>query len=298
MKFKLAFDSKCLIAETPIWDPRIKKLYWTDLFKGEVHRYDPGTGIDESVKTNMTIGAAIPCETLGKLLISVDRGIMLLDFGTGRLDLKYVPEPRIESLRYNDTRCDKAGRIFTSTVSKKYGQPDFNPEKMTGKFFMVDVNGKIVTLVDKIIQYNTILFNNENTEMYVIDTYYKMLLKFNYSLEHGAWGKPQVVINFSAMPDGAAVDSDDNIYVAHWDERKFISVYSLRDFRLKRKVAFPVKNICCPCFGGDDMRDFYVTTASYWLPENDKDIETGAGGIFKTRNQTAGKVEIFYKDKK
>lgn len=297
MRFKLALDSKCLIAETPIWDPRIKKLYWTDLFKGEVHRYDPGNGSDEFVETNMTIGAAIPCETLGKLLISVDKGIMLLDFDTGRLDLKYVPEPNIESLRYNDTRCDKAGRIFTSTVSKKYGQPDFNPEKMTGKFFMIDVNGKIVILVDEIIQYNTILFNNENTDMYVIDTYHKMLLRFNYSLELGAWGEPQVVINFSAMPDGAVVDSEDNIYIAHWDERKFISVYSLKDYKLKKKIAFPVKNICCPCFGGDDMRDFYVATASYWLSENDKDLETGAGGIFKTRSQTVGKAEILYKDK-
>ena len=133
--------------------------------------------------------------------------------------------------------------------------------------------------------------------MYFVDTYNKRLLRFNYSLELGAWGDPQAVINFSAMPDGAVVDSDDNIYVAHWDERKFLSVYSLKDYELKKKIAFPVKNICCPCFGGDDMRDFYVTTANYWLAENDKDFETGAGGIFKARSQTAGKAEIFYKDK-
>lgn len=296
MKFKLVLDSKCLIAETPVWDQRIKRLYWTDLFKGEIHRYDPTNGSDEFVETNMTIGAAIPCETVGKLLISVDKGIMILDFDTGKLDLKYEPEPSIGSLRYNDTRCDKAGRIFTSTVSKKYGQPDFDPEKMAGKFFMIDVNGKTVELVDKIIQYNTILFNNEDTYMYVIDTYHKELLRFNYSLEHGAWGEPQTVIKFSAMPDGAAVDSEDNIYIAHWDEGKFISVYNLKDYRLKKKIAFPVKNICCPCFGGEDMRDFYVTTASFWLPENDKDLETGAGGIFKSRIQTVGKAEVFYKD--
>jgi Gluconolactonase len=298
MKFELALDAKCVIGETPIWDPRIKKLYWTDLFKGGVHRYDPATGIDEVVETGMMIGAAIPCETEGKLMVAVDEGMMLLDFSTGNLELICAPEPNTGALRYSDTRCDKAGRIFTSTISKLYTEPEFDPDKMTGKFYMIDVDGKVVTLVDKLVQYNTTLFNNENTDMYVVDTYYKKLLKFNYSIEKGAWGKPQTVIDFPVMPDGAVVDSEDNIYVAHWTDEKYISVYSLKDYQLKGKIAFPVKHICCPGFGGDDMKDFYVATALFWLPDSDEDFAAGAGGILRARNRVAGVPEIFYKDKK
>jgi len=156
MKFELALDAKCVIGETPIWNPRIKKLYWADLFKGGVHRYDPATGIDEVVETGMMIGAAIPCETEGKLMVAVDEGMMLLDFATGNLELICAPEPNTGALRYNDTRCDKAGRIFTSTMSKLYTESEFDPDKMTGKFYMIDVDGKVVTLVDKLVQYNTL----------------------------------------------------------------------------------------------------------------------------------------------
>lgn len=294
----MVLDAKCVVAETPIWDPRIKKLYWTDLFKGGVHRYDPTTGLDEFIETNMIIGAAIPCETEGKLMVAVDKGMMLLDFTSGKLELICVPELNTDNLRYNDTRCDKAGRIFTSTMSRLYTESGFDPVKMTGKFYMVDVDGKVVTLVDKVVQYNTILFNNKNTAMYVIDTYYKKLLKFNYSIEKGSWGKPQTVIYFPATPDGAVIDSEDNIYVTHWTDGKYISVYNLNDYRLKEKIAFPVKHICCPGFGGDDMKDFYVTTALFWLHDGDEDFEVGAGGIFKARNKVAGLTEIFYKDKK
>ena len=51
MGFELAIDSRVVLAETPIWDPRLKKLYWTDLFEGTVHRFDPATGQDECVLT-------------------------------------------------------------------------------------------------------------------------------------------------------------------------------------------------------------------------------------------------------
>ena len=62
MRFELIIDSRCSIAETPIWDERIGKWYWTDLFTGDVHRYDPISGADESFPTGGIIGSAIPCE--------------------------------------------------------------------------------------------------------------------------------------------------------------------------------------------------------------------------------------------
>jgi sugar lactone lactonase YvrE len=298
MEFRLALDSRTVLAETPIWDSRLRKLYWTDLFSGTVHRYDPSTGIDDRAETHSLIGAAIPCDTVGKLLVAVDDGMMLLDFESGRMDLIAVPQPNTGEFRYNDTRCDAAGRIFTSTVSKKYADPDFDPETMTGKFYMVDVDGTVVTLVDKIIQYNTIFFNSENRNLYAVDTFHKKLLRFDYSLERGARGEPQPVIEFDEMPDGVAVDSEDHIYVCHWSDKRQISVWSLKDYALVRTIPFPVKHICCPGFGGDDMKDFYVATSRFWLPDGDSDLEAGAGGLFVARSEIPGRPEHFYHDRR
>ena len=119
------------------------------------------------------IGSAIPCETPGWLLVAIDDGLMLLDFATGALELLAAPQPNTGEFRYNDTRPDAAGRIFTSTVSKFLTEPYFDPETMTGKFYMVDLDGTVVTLVDRLVQYNSVLFDSRNENMYVIDTHNK-----------------------------------------------------------------------------------------------------------------------------
>jgi len=297
MQFELAIDAKVVLAETPIWDPRIKKLYWTDLFSGAVHRYDPLTGKDERADTNSMIGSAIPCETEGKLLVAVDDGMMLLNFDTGKMELVAQPQPNTGEFRYNDTRCDSVGRIFTSTVSKFYTEPNFDPDKMAGKFFMIDKDRSIVTLVDKLVQYNTIFFDNKNENLYVVDTYYKKLLRFDYSLEKGASGSPEVVIEFEDMPDGVVVDVEDQIYVCHWSEKKHITVWSLKDYSFVKSIPFPVKNICCGGFAGDTMQDFYVATSLFWLPEGDPDFSAGAGGIFMAQSKIPGCPEKFFKDR-
>ena len=297
MQFELAIDAKVMLAETPIWDPRIKKLYWTDLFSGTVHRYDPVTGADERVETNSMIGSAIPCDTVGKLLVAVDDGMMLLNFETGKLELVVQPQPNTGEFRYNDTRCDAVGRIFTSTVSKFYTEPHFDPDKMAGKFFMIDTDRSVVTLVDKLVQYNTIFFDNKNENLYAVDTYYKKLLRFNYSLDKGASGSPEVVIEFEDMPDGVVVDMEDQIYVCHWSEKKHITVWSLKDYSFVKSIPFPVKNICCGGFAGDTMQDFYAATSLFWLPEGDSDFAAGAGGIFKAQSSIPGCPENFFKDR-
>jgi sugar lactone lactonase YvrE len=298
MDFKLINDTRVVLAETPIWDSRIKKLYWTDLFKGTVHRFDPVTGLDESVETGSVIGSAIPCDAIDKVLVAVDDGMMLLDFKTAKMELIAAPQANNGEFRYNDTRCDPVGRIFTSTVSKHFTEPDFDPNTMTGKFYMIEPNGEVKTLVDKLVQYNTFFLDNKNQNLYAVDTYTKKLLRFNYTLESGASGEPETVIQFEEMPDGVAIDTQDNIYVCHWSDKRHITVWNLKDYKLIKSIPFPVKNICCPGFAGDDLKDFYVTTSNFWLPDGDPDFKAGAGGIFKSQNEIPGKPENFYKIKK
>jgi len=294
MDFKLINGKSVVLAETPIWDPRINRLYWTDLFKGTVHRYDPATGLDESVETGSVIGSAIPCDVIDKLLVAVDDGMMILDFETAKMEIVAAPQENTGEFRYNDTRCDAAGRIFTSSVSKNYTETLFDPNSMTGKFYMIEPDGEVKILVDAIVQYNTIFLDNSNENLFVVDTYNKKLLRFNYSLENGAYGEPETVIVFEEMPDGVSVDIKDNIYVCHWSEKKHITVWSLKSYDFIQSIPFPVKNICCGGFAGNDMRDFFVTTSTFSLADDDPDMSAGAGGVFLSRSEIPGKPENFY----
>jgi sugar lactone lactonase YvrE len=298
MRFELAIDAKAVLAETPIWDHRIRRLYWTDLFNGTVHRYDPVTGKSKRAETRSVIGSAVPCETEGKLLVAVDEGMMLLDFATGKLEPIAQPEKNTGQFRYNDTRCDSVGRIYTSTVSKRLTEPDFDPDRMAGKFYQIDTDGQVTVLEDKLVQYNTPFFDSGNKYLYVVDTQQKRLLRYPYSIAKGARGPAEAVIQFEDMPDGVSVDVDDRIYVCHWGDKKRISVWSLKDYSFIEFIPFPVKHICCGGFAGEDMKDFYVATSLFWIPEGDGDLQAGAGGLFKARSPIPGRREFFYKDQR
>ena len=293
MEFKLVIDANVELAETPVWDARVKRLYWTDLFSGDVHRFDPATGSEEVYKTNALIGSAIPCADVDKLMVAIESGIYVYDMPAGSMTLIADPNNGNTLNRYNDTRVDARGRIFASTVARLYGTADYTPD-MLGDFYMIDTDGSVKTVVAGINQFNAIVWNRDNTKMFVVDTYNQTLLVFDYDIEKGPVSEPRVAIDFKeqGMPDGMSIDVQDNIYVCHWTG--IISVWDA-DCKLKETVKFPVEYACCTGFGGDDMKELYAASSKYCYGADELKKNIGAGGVFVARAETAGAPEHFYK---
>ncbi len=292
MEFKLLIDSKFSIAETPIWDGDIDRLYWTDLFTGDVHRYDPAAGTDECFATGGIIGSAVPCVDKSRVLAVIEDGAFLLDLTTGEKRLVADPENGNPKNRYNDSRCDARGRLFMSSVAKTYGTDAYTPDQ-TGAFYMVDTDGTVSTVVDGIQQYNAMVWTGDDRTLLVADTYHEKLLAFDYDIDKGPVSGPREVLDFAGkqgMPDGLSIDVEDNIYICHWSG--VISVWD-KDFRHLRDIPFPVEQIACGGFGGRDMRDFYVAAAAYCYTEADFLKNPGAGGLFVARSQIQGRGDHF-----
>ena len=299
MDFRLLFDYDVELAETPIWDVRIKKWYWTDLFLGKVHRYDPVTQEDEVFDTcpkgkdACMIGSAIPCEDENFLLCVNECGVQLLDLITGSLSLVTHPETDVSN-RYNDSRVDKAGRLLFSSVSKHYGTDKYHPD-MKGTFYLLDTDHKtVVKLIEGIEQYNAIVWNSDSSKMYVIDTYNQQLISFDYSVDSGPLSGPNVALDLKpyGMPDGMSIDTQDNLYICHWSGK--ITVWD-KTLSFVKEIKFPVQYVCCGGFGGEDMRDFYVATSKYcYTPEQLKE-NPGAGGIFSARSDIPGCPDNFFR---
>lgn len=292
MKFDLVIDANLELIETPIWDGRVGRLYWTDLFSGDVHGYHPADGTEKVWKTGKLIGSAIPCTDPGKLLVSIEGGLHILDLESGDLTFVADPEHGNTANRYNDTRVDAVGRVFMSSVAKLYGTPDYDPG-ILGGFYMVDTDGSVKTIAEGINQYNAIVWNKDNTKMFVVDTYNETLLAWDYDLEKGPIGEPQVVIRFTeqGMPDGMSIDSEDNLYVCHWTGQ--ISVWN-PSYELIENIPFPVGYACCTGFAGEDMKDLYVATSKYCYNDEEPAANPGAGGMFVAKNAIAGTADHFY----
>jgi sugar lactone lactonase YvrE len=291
--FRLVIDAKCIISETPVWDSRISKLYWTDLFTGNIHRYDPASGRDECFTTlDSPIGSAIPTSDPNRLLAALDSGIYLFDITSGKLSLVSDPEPGRPENCFNDTRVDALGRIFASTTARIYGKPGYTQD-MTGNFYQIDTDGSVRVIARDIAHYNGIVWNSGNTKMFVVDSYREQLLYFNYDLDKGVIGGPELAIDLAEFgnPDGISIDTEDNLYICHWTGK--ISIWD-RYLQLKESAAFPVPFACCGGFGGADLKDFYVASALWDYSPEEAEKHPGAGGVFVARNSVAGTADHFY----
>jgi sugar lactone lactonase YvrE len=293
MEFKLIHDADVLLAETPIWDSRNACIYWTDLFGGEIHEYDPASKKERKWSTGKWIGSAVPADDPAKIFTALEDGMYLLDKETGQLSLIADPEPGISKNRYNDARIDVRGRIFTSSVPKTYATPDYTPDQH-GAFYMVERDGKITKINDNINQYNGIVWTPDNKKMYVVDTYNGTLLEWDYDPDRGPAGEHRIVIDFKGKqetPDGLSIDVEGNLYICHWSGK--ISVWD-KNLNWKEDIVFPVEQVCCGGFGGGDMKDFYVATARFGFTPEQLANRRGAGGIFMARSPIAGLPDHFY----
>jgi sugar lactone lactonase YvrE len=293
MEFKLIHDANVVLAETPVWDKRNGCLYWTDLFKGDIFEFNPSTKKERKWSTGKLIGSAVPSSDPGKIFAALEDGMYLLDKATGNLSLIADPEPGNSQNRYNDSRIDPRGRIFASSVAKTYATPEFS-EDQKGAFYMIEQNGKVTTIVDGIIQYNGIVWTSDNKKMYVIDTYNRLLLEWDYDLDKGPLGKSRIAIDFNGKqetPDGMSIDIEGNLYICHW--KGLISVWD-KNLVWKEDISFPVEQVCCGGFGGEDMKDFYVASARMGYTDEQLADRKGAGGLFLARSPIEGRPDYFF----
>ena len=294
MKFDLVHDADVTLAETPIWDKRNKCLYWTEMLEGNIFEYNPETKAERKWSTGNIIASAVPSENPDELFVANADGMHRMDKTTGTLSLIIAPEPENKKNFYNDTRIDCEGRIFTSSVALSYLTPSYTPDQV-GAFYQIERDGKIKKLLDDVNQLNCMVWNPENTKMWAADTYNKRLLEWDYNPKEGAVGSCRVVLDFNGKqetPDGMSVDTEGNLYICHWSGT--ISVWD-KTLMWKENIPFPVEQVCACGFGGEDMKDFYVTTARYNYTTEQLNDRRGAGGIFMARSSIPGLPSYFFK---
>jgi len=295
MNFETVLNKRAELAETPFWDDKTNSLYWTDLFAGVVHRFDPETGADEEFATGKQIGCAIPCAS-GQVLCVLEDGLYKLDPGNGAVNPLLAVEEDREEFRFNDAGCDAEGRVFISSTAKCYGSKDFKPE-MKGSFYMVDKDLSVEVITPGIEHYNGICFTKDNKTMYVVDSYNFAILAFPYDGAKGPAGKPETAVKIPKeyfAIDGLAIDEEENLYLAVWSG--WLLKYDPAAGKLIERTQMSCPFISCPGFGGADRKDLYVTTSVWGYGQAELDQYPAAGGILRARAETPGRIDYYYKD--
>jgi len=210
---ELVLPAGATLAEGPHWDPRAQRLYWVDIPAHRVYVFDPQTGAQQSFDVGQYVGAVVPRAT-GGLLLAVQHGFAILDPASGHSQpiAEIAAEADEADLRFNDGKCDPAGRFWAGSYSMAGRQ-------RAGSLYCLDANGDVRRAIADVTVSNGLAWSRDHTTMYYIDTPTQAVAAFDYDVATGAIANRRVVISIPAgcgWPDGMTIDAEGMLWVAHW----------------------------------------------------------------------------------
>ena len=116
MEIEVVLDAGATIGESPTWASAESALYWIDVKKPALYRYDPATGGQLSWLMPSDIGAFGLVSDPPGAVVALRQGIFRLDFASGSLT-QLAPPPFDPALfRFNEGACDTAGRFWVGVM--------------------------------------------------------------------------------------------------------------------------------------------------------------------------------------
>jgi len=299
-------DRRDLLGESPIWDAANERLVWCDIHGrriNELRRDGDGWAAGASWETDDLPGAVVPHRDGGLLAMVGDRFCRLGDDGTlepfARVDLGGVPT------RFNDCRVDPRGRLLAGTMVLDLSRP--------GELMRLDPDGSVTPVLGDIALSNGLDWSPDGETFFWIDSLNGQSVldandngvdAFDYDTTTGAVSNRRRAVSipnertgpaWQTIPDGMTLDTDGFVWVAIAGGSEVRRYSPSGD--LETVVEMPVS---CPTsvgFGGDDLRDLYITTMTLEtaVPSEYRRHEAFAqdrpleGALFRCHTRVAGR---------
>jgi len=243
LRAELLLESDDRLGECPLWDGRA--LWWVDIHAPAIKRYD---GKLEVFPMPEPVGSIAFRKDSG-LLAALQSGLFIVQPGGAPRLLSKKENP---DHRFNDGRCDRAGRFFWVGTLK---DPEFTP---TGSLFSFD--GKTLGVKRQGIQVpNSVCWSPDGRTMYFADSPRHKIWAFDYDPDAGEISGERVfAAPHPGFPDGSCVDADGCLWNAEYGGARVVR-YTPQG-KVDRIVEVPAKNPTCCCFGGRALDTLHITT--------------------------------------
>ena len=281
------------VGESPLWSVAEQALYWVDIEGRRVHRWAHADQRLQSWPTEER-PACIALHADGGLVAGMDTGVFHLrpqsDGMLAATLLAGVDHPR-KGMRFNDGRCDRAGRFWAGTMVR-----DMALAAPAGGLYRLDAQrGLSAPLVGGLVTQNGLGFSPDGKTMYLSDSHPSSQQIWQLPLHgDGSLGERSLFVDMRDLPgrpDGGAVDADGCYWICGNDAgvvHRFTP-----DGRLDRSIAVPTSKPSMCCFGGPGLDVLFITSIRPGQPQGD-DVALG-GALFATRPGVAGLPETPYR---
>lgn len=280
-QLELVVDAKAILGEGPCWDAESRIIYWVDIEQNRINNYDPTKDQSSTIDTGQKVGAVVLTKK-GNLLAALQHGFYEIDLTSGNLTPITDPESTKPDNRFNDGKCDPQGRFWAGTMSMK-GQ------KKAGALYVMDKDYSVRQILDGVTTSNGLCWSLDHQTMYYIDSPTKQVTALNYDIESGKISNRRPIVSIpegEGAPDGMTIDAEGMIWVAQWGGYK-VARWNPQTGEKLEEISVPVARVTSCCFGGDNLDELYITTASIGMKE-DQTSQPHAGGLFRYKTKVKG----------
>ena len=290
---EVAYDAVMQTGECPLWHPAEQALYWVDIPAFTVHRLDPASGAHRSWRLSSE-PATLAISDQGGLIVAMRGGFAHLDTGSDDVRLTDIAAAPYDTAvaRFNDGHVDGAGRFWVGTIYEPRDKP-------AAEMFVLERGRIRKAWSGGMTNSNGLGFSPDGATLYHADTAAHRVTRADFDVATGTVSNQRLLHQFSAdkannyggRPDGAAVDSEGNYWVAMFEGARLVKLSP--DGDLLGEIKLP---LCCPtmmAFGGEDLRTLYVTSAGA-RPGPELARYPLSGKLLRIRMDVAGRVEHTY----
>ncbi len=291
------------LGESPFWHPYEQTLYWVDIPGKKVCRANVDVGTVQTWDMPTEPGCISPA-VAGGLVIALRHGIYRArEWGGALQHIATLPyDPAV--VRANDGKCDALGRFWVGTIDEpkaNHGAALFSIDCRSGSAQVQRHAGDALTG-------NGLAWSLDGATLYWADTPNHVIHAWHYDLQANALSAHRNFVScapkapdwtfedtrYAGRPDGAAVDAEGNYYAAMFEGRRICKFAP--DGHLLQEITTPAQCPTMPCFGGEDLKTLYVTTARYRRGAPELAQFPLSGAVFSMRVDVPGLPVNFFID--
>jgi len=194
-------EHRCLLGEGPVWDADRQRILWVDILRGEIHQYFTLTEKHHIFKAGQMVGAIALTKT-GSLIGALHHGFYHIDLENELLEQITDPEAQLPENRFNDGKCDPAGRFWAGTMS-------VTGKANAGKLYMLDNDHSVQTKIDGVSCSNGLAWSHDQRTFYYIDTGTQEVVAYDFHPAEATIANKRTIIRIApeeGYPDGMTID--------------------------------------------------------------------------------------------
>ncbi len=292
-------DARALLGECPRWSVRDSRLWWVDIAGRALHRFDPASGRDERWDLPSEPGC-LALTRHGRVVLALRDGFHRFDPASGRLDLLAPAPYDPREFRFNDGRCDAAGRFFAGAMFELRTAERASVHCLE-RGRLREAWGPAQGLGVKVS--NGLAFAADGLTLLQSDTPNHVIWRFDYDVATGTASHRRVFARVDAdrdspgyggRPDGACFDARGGYWSAQYEGGRVLRFAP--DGTVDAVVRVPARRPTMAAFGGPGLATLFVTTAREGASETELAEFPLSGGLFALETGHTGLPEPDYTD--